>query len=181
MTVIKWLSCLWWNIVHATLWYLYVFWLHFPIFMCIVSTICIMLKCWSFYLALLNLYLRDPSLKRKASFFLKWFFAVTCGIYLLQPGYILSVNIGYYLKPSGYTLKDWNWLVKKVVWKVKLWSGWYLSLGGRLVLIRVVLQGIPVFWFSLFKVLKSIIKFLKRFIYLFIYLFFPSFYGQVKL
>ena len=25
------------------------------------------------YLALLNLYLRDPSLERKASFFLKWF------------------------------------------------------------------------------------------------------------
>ena len=43
------------------------------------------------YLALLNLYLRDPSLERKASFFLKVFFCYL-GIYLLQPGYILSVN-----------------------------------------------------------------------------------------
>ena len=31
------------------------------------------------YLALLNLYLRDPSLERKASFFLKVVFAVTLG------------------------------------------------------------------------------------------------------
>ena len=39
------------------------------------------------YLALLNLYLRDPSLERKAGFFLKWFLLLP-----LQPGYILSVN-----------------------------------------------------------------------------------------
>ena len=91
-TIIKWLSCLWWNLMHATLCYLYVFWNHSPMIMCIISTIYIMFKCWFLYLALLKLYLRDPSLERKASFFLKCFFAVTCGIYLLQLGYILSDN-----------------------------------------------------------------------------------------
>ena len=38
------------------------------------------------YLVLLNLYLRDPSLERKASFFLKVVFAVTFGIYLCNLG-----------------------------------------------------------------------------------------------
>ena len=39
--------------------------------LCIVSTIFIIFECWHIFLALLNLYLRDPSLERKASFFLK--------------------------------------------------------------------------------------------------------------
>ena len=38
------------------------------------------------YLALLNLYLRDPSLERKVSFFLKVDFAVTFEIYLCNLG-----------------------------------------------------------------------------------------------
>ena len=79
MTVIEWLSCLWWNLMHATLCYVYIFWLHFPMIMCIVSTIYIMFECWFLYLALLNLYLIDPSLERKASFFLKWFLLLPLG------------------------------------------------------------------------------------------------------
>ena len=35
--------------------------------------------------------LRDPSLEENTSFFLKWF-CCYLGVYLLQPGYILSAN-----------------------------------------------------------------------------------------
>ena len=43
------------------------------------------------YLDLLNLYLRDPSLERKASFFLKVVLLLPWDLHL-QPGYILSAN-----------------------------------------------------------------------------------------
>ena len=59
----------------------------FVIFLCICDSIaqwlCVLFKpsiqylSVDLYLALLNLYLRDPSLERKASFFLKVVFAVT--------------------------------------------------------------------------------------------------------
>ena len=53
--------------------------LHCPMVICVVSTIYIILKYWFQYLALLNLYLRDPSLERKASFFPKWFSLLPLG------------------------------------------------------------------------------------------------------
>ena len=44
------------------------------------------------YLALLKLYLRDPSLERKTSFFLKVVFAITLEFTFHNLGYILSAN-----------------------------------------------------------------------------------------
>ena len=77
MTVIEWLPCLWWILEHTILWYFYLYVTPCPMVMCIVSTIYAIFECWYIYLALLNIYLRDPSLERKASFFLKVVFAVT--------------------------------------------------------------------------------------------------------
>ena len=77
--------------------------------------------------------------------------------------------LGFFLKPIGYNLKYWSWLIKKIVWKVKIWSGRFLSLGGKLVLIRSVLQGIPVFWFSLFKVPRYILRAMRRYIFRFLW------------
>ena len=94
MTVIKWLCCLWWNLMHATLWYLYVFRLHFPVIMCIVSTIYMMFNCWFLYLVLLNLYLRDPSLERKANFFLKWFLLLPLGFTFCNLGTFWVITPG---------------------------------------------------------------------------------------
>ena len=41
MIVTKWLSYLCWNFVYDVLHYLDLFWLHFPMVICVVSTICI--------------------------------------------------------------------------------------------------------------------------------------------
>ena len=41
MTVIGWLSCLCWDFVYEALHYLYLFWLHYPMVICVLSAICI--------------------------------------------------------------------------------------------------------------------------------------------
>jgi len=46
-------------------------WLHAQWFCVLFRPPLIIFECWHIFLALLNLYLRDPSLERKASFFLK--------------------------------------------------------------------------------------------------------------
>ena len=66
-----------------------------PMVMCIVSTTFIIFESWYIYLALLNLYLRDPSLERKASFFLKVVFVVTLGF--------TSYNLGTF-----WVLTNWR-------------------------------------------------------------------------
>ena len=85
-TVIKWLSHLWWNLMHAILWYLYVYVNPFPNdyvyrFNCLYNFWVLIL-----YLALLNLYF-ERSLSRKESQFLsEVVFVVTFGIYLYNLG-----------------------------------------------------------------------------------------------
>ena len=31
--------------------------------------------------------------------------------------------LGFFLKPSGFNVKEWGWLIKTIDWKVKVWSG----------------------------------------------------------
>lgn len=65
--------------------------------------------------------------------------------------------LGYYLKPNDYRSSDWMWLVKKFEWRIAHWTFRLLSIGGRLVLIKAVLTGIPVYWLSLHLIPVSII------------------------
>ena len=43
--------------------------------------------------------------------------------------------LGYILKPLGYKICDWHWLIQKFEKRISHWSHKYLSLGGRLVLV----------------------------------------------
>ena len=45
------------------------------------------------------------------------------------------VYLGYFLKPSGYLVKHWYWLISKFEKRISHWTNRLLSLGGRLVLI----------------------------------------------
>ena len=38
--------------------------------------------------------------------------------------------LGYFLKPSGYLVKDWLWLVSKFEKKISYWTNRLLSIGG---------------------------------------------------
>ena len=79
------------------------------------------------------------------------------------------VYLGCYLKPSGYLIKDWYWLVSKFEKRVDHWTNRMLSLGGRLVLIRSVLSSIPVYWLSLFPISVSILEKLRKIIFSFLW------------
>jgi hypothetical protein len=44
---------------------------------------------------------------------------------------------------------DWDWLIAKLLKKVGLWCNHWLSLGGRYILVKVVLEAQPTFWMSM--------------------------------
>jgi hypothetical protein len=66
--------------------------------------------------------------------------------------------LGFSLKPNGYRVADWNWLSEKIAKRISNWTFQWLSLGGRFVLVKFVLQSIPVYWLNLEKVLASILQ-----------------------
>ena len=70
--------------------------------------------------------------------------------------------LGYRFKPLGYGINDWRWIIKNFEKRISLLSYILLSLGGRLLLIQVVLTGIPVYWFALARVPKSLLNSLRQ-------------------
>ena len=65
--------------------------------------------------------------------------------------------LGFFLKPNSYAFQDWAWLFKKVEARIKLWTNHFLSRGGILVLLKVVLQSIPVYWESISYIPRGIL------------------------
>lgn len=57
--------------------------------------------------------------------------------------------LGFRLKPNNYKNADWSWLVANIESRINLWHHRWLSRAGRLVLIKSVLESIPVYWMSL--------------------------------
>lgn len=70
--------------------------------------------------------------------------------------------LGCFLKPNCYTRADWIWLKKKLETKISNWSFRWLSLGGRVTLVKVVLESLPVYSLSLAKIPKSILNNIRR-------------------
>jgi hypothetical protein len=70
----------------------------------------------------------------------------------VDPGYLQRINdslgypckdlnsgfkyLGYLLKPGSYKSKDWQWLIDKFESRINHWCNKWLTLGGRLVLIK---------------------------------------------
>jgi hypothetical protein len=57
--------------------------------------------------------------------------------------------LGFTLKPNDYRKEDWSWILKKLEKMLCSWSHKWISRDGRLVLVKSVLEAIPVFWMSL--------------------------------
>ena len=53
--------------------------------------------------------------------------------------------LGFSLKANLYLKKDWSWLIGKVEKRLQVWSYRWLSRAGRLVLVKAVLEAIPVY------------------------------------
>jgi len=54
--------------------------------------------------------------------------------------------------------KDWNWLIGKVEKHLFVWCNHFLSQGGRLILVKYVLETIPAYWMSLAFIPKGVLQ-----------------------
>jgi hypothetical protein len=70
--------------------------------------------------------------------------------------------LGCFLKPNCYTKSDWRWLEKKFDARISNWSHRWLSLGGRVILVKSVLESIPVYWLSLANIPKCTLNNIRR-------------------
>jgi hypothetical protein len=77
--------------------------------------------------------------------------------------------LGYFLKPNCYKADDWRWLIKKFEKRIDHWCNRWLSLGGRLVLIKAVLVSQPVYWMSMAVVPNSVLVKLRQLIFSFLW------------
>jgi len=77
--------------------------------------------------------------------------------------------LGFNLKPNAYRIGDWVWMWKKIENRISHWINRYLSLGGRLTLAKAVLESIPVYWLTLYKVPVSILTGIRKRIFSFIW------------
>ena len=89
-----------------------------------------------------------------------------CRVKLLQTGFNY---LGYFLKPLGYRVSDWIWLVQKFEKRICNWSYKLLSLGGRLILVQSVLSSIPVYWMGLAPIPTSILHKLRSIMFDFLW------------
>lgn len=65
--------------------------------------------------------------------------------------------LGYKLKPLGYKIVYWTWLISKLQRRLNIWYHKYLSRARRLVLIKAVLEATPVYWMSLAWIPRGIL------------------------
>jgi hypothetical protein len=69
--------------------------------------------------------------------------------------------LGFHLKPNNYRKEDWAWLIEKLEKRLKVWSFHWLSREGRMVLVKSILEAIPVYWMSLAWIPRGILEKLK--------------------
>ena len=70
--------------------------------------------------------------------------------------------LGFVLKPNAYSFKYWMRLYKKIEGRIGCWNYKFLSRGGRLVILKVVLQSIRVYWATIAYILKGILQKLRK-------------------
>jgi hypothetical protein len=77
--------------------------------------------------------------------------------------------LGFQLKLGASSPEDWRWLVAHFERRINFWCNKWLSLGGRFILVKSVLESLPVFWMSLEKIPNKIIILLRRHIFNFLW------------
>jgi len=77
--------------------------------------------------------------------------------------------LGFSLKENAFLIQDWSWLIGKLEKRLKFWSHKWLSRVGRLVLVKVVLEAIHVYWMSLSWIPKGILEKARRIYFRFLW------------
>lgn len=70
--------------------------------------------------------------------------------------------LGFRVKSHGYKIVYWAWLVTKVERRLNDWSHRLLSRACRLVLIKSILEAIPIYWMSLAYISQGILSWIQR-------------------
>jgi hypothetical protein len=70
--------------------------------------------------------------------------------------------LGYQLKMGATLPGDWRWLVAIFEKKIDFWCNKWLSMGGRFILIKAVLESLAVFWMTLERIPNKITSLLRR-------------------
>jgi hypothetical protein len=73
--------------------------------------------------------------------------------------------LGYFLKIDRYKSEDWIWLIDKFEARISHWCNRQLSMGGRCVLIKAVLEIQPVYWLALANFPSLILQKIRQLIY----------------
>eukprot|EP01018_Ginkgo_biloba_P032610 Gb_14068 [translate_table: standard] len=70
--------------------------------------------------------------------------------------------LGFCLKPNYYGTTDWRWLLSRIKQRISFWCNRWLSRGGRLILIKSLLETIPVFWHTMAYIPKGILEKIRK-------------------
>lgn len=78
--------------------------------------------------------------------------------------------LGFRMNPNTCLNSDWQWLMDIFGRKINNWTHKWLSHGDRLVLVKSLLQNIPIYWMHLFRFPREIISRIDAIIAKFIWL-----------
>jgi hypothetical protein len=77
--------------------------------------------------------------------------------------------LGYFLKTGAQRAADWDWLVTRVSNKINLWCNRWLSLGGRYILVKMVLEGQSVYWMSMEALPRIVLNRIRKLMFQFLW------------
>jgi hypothetical protein len=77
--------------------------------------------------------------------------------------------LGFVLKRNDYKKEDWIWLLKKLEKRLLSWSHGWISRTGTLVLVKLVLEAIPVFCMSLSWIPKGTLEAAQKITFIFLW------------
>ena len=66
--------------------------------------------------------------------------------------------LGFRLKPNGYRIIDWSWLIAKIESCINPWQQRWLSRDVRLTLIKSMFEAIPIYWMNFSWIPKGILN-----------------------
>jgi hypothetical protein len=68
-----------------------------------------------------------------------------------------------------YRADDWNWLLAKMEKNIGLWCNRWLSLGGRYILLKSVLESQPIYWMSMETIPRSVLNKIQKLMFNFLW------------
>jgi hypothetical protein len=79
-------------------------------------------------------------------------------------------HLGYFLKPCNYLKSDWNWLLTKFEKRIGNETNRWLSLGGGYIMVKSVLENLPVYWLTLAKIPVHVLVKIRHHVFHFLWL-----------